>query len=128
MNTSSSSSNQPVTRRKLNTCALINSASYQFTVSLSKETNKFTISGNLWYGDDNERIREVVDSAEEVFAFIRKYISTWCHYSIIQYFDNDFNDSRLDFHQVFKHVDKPGHCCTTLTMSFDYLRNKIYDF
>jgi hypothetical protein len=25
-------------------------------------------------------------------------------------------------------VDKPGHCCTTLTMSFDYLRNKIYDF
>ena len=127
MNTSSSS-NQPVTRRKLNTCALINSASYQFTVSLSKETNMFTICGNHWYHDNKESIIEDVATAEEVFAFIRKYISTWCHYSIIQYFDNDFDDSRIDFHQAFKHVDQAGHCGTMLTLCFDYLRNKIYDF
>lgn len=124
MNTSS---NQPVTIHKLHTCALINSASYQFTVSLSKEKDKFTISGNLWYGDEKDNIHEEVATAEEVFIFIRKYISTWCHYSIIRYFDDDFNHSLLDFHQAFKHVDKAGHCGTMLTLCFDYLRNKIYD-
>lgn len=104
------------------TCALINSYSYQFTVSFTKETNKFTISGNHWYREENEDILEDVSTAEEVFTFIRRYISTWCHFSIIHYVD--FNDdSRLDFHQTFKNVDKEGNLGTTLTMCFDYLRN-----
>lgn len=125
MNTSSS--NQPALRKQLQTCALINSASYQFTISLSKETNMFTICGNHWYHNDKESIIEDVATAEEVFAFIRKYISTWCHYSIIQYLDN-FDDSLLHFHQTFKNVDDFGNFGTKLTVCFDFLRNKIYDF
>jgi hypothetical protein len=113
------SSGESVLNPHEHTCALINSASYQFTVSFLKETNKFTIIGNHWYHDENENILEDVDSAEKVFRFIRRYISTWCHFSIIQYVDFDA-DSRLGFFQTFTNMDESG---ITLAQCFDYLRN-----
>jgi hypothetical protein len=113
------SSGESVLNPHEHTCALINSASYQFTVSFLKKTNKFTISGNHWYHDENENILEDVDSAEKVVTFIRRYISTWCHFSIIHYVDFD-DDSRLGFFQTFKNMDESG---ITLTQCFDYLRN-----
>ena len=106
--------------KQLHTCALINSSSYQFTVTLEKVTNDFTIRGGHWYRDEDEVIYEYVDTAEEVFTFIRKYISTWCNFSIIQYVDNFETDSRVDFHQMFKNVDEDA---TTLPQCFDNLRN-----
>lgn len=113
------SSGESVLSPREHTCALINSASYQFTVSFFKQTNKFTINGNHWYRDENENIFEDVDSAEKVVTFIRRYISTWCHFSIIHYVDFD-DDSRLGFFQAFTNVDESGE---TLTQCFDYLRN-----
>lgn len=106
--------------KQLKTCALINTSSYQFTVTLEKVTNNFTIRGGHWYRYEDEGIYEYVDTAEEVFTFIRKYISTWCNFSIIQYVDNLETDSRVDFHQMFKNVDEDA---TTLTMCFNNLRN-----
>jgi hypothetical protein len=41
---------------------------------------------------------------------------------------DDFDDSLLHFHQTFKNVDDAGNFGTKLTLCFDYLRNKIYDF
>jgi hypothetical protein len=107
----------------LQTSALINSPSYQFTVTLNKEANKFTVTGGHWYSDDAiEDIFEEVNTAEEVFNFIRPFISTWCHFSIIQYETYD-SDSALDFHQTFKSLDTAGNFGTTFTMCVDYLRN-----
>lgn len=113
----------PATARTLHTFALINSPTYQFSVTLNKETNQFTLSGGHWYADDvNEIIFKEVNTAEEVFNYIRLFISTWCHFSIIQYEIYD-SESELDFHQTFKRLDTAGNLGTTFTMCVDYLRN-----
>lgn len=111
----------------LHTCALINSSSYQFTITLDTTVKKFTVTGGHWYSEDEDthNILEEFDTAEDVFNFIRGYIPTWCHFSIIQYKKYDA-DSTLDFHQTFKSLDKAGNFGTTFTACVDYLRNEHY--
>lgn len=118
-------------RVNLHTCALINSSSYQFTISLhtytialDKKVKTFTVTGGHWYSEDEDthNILEEFDTAEDVFQYICQYIPTWCHFSIIQYEKYDA-DSTLDFHQTFKNLDKPGNFGTTFATCVDYLRN-----
>ncbi len=131
MNASDEPTASASSEKNLHTCALVNSSSFQFTITLDTfsitldtKVKKFTVTGGHWYSEDEDKhnILEEFDTAEDVFNFIRGYIPTWCHFSIIQYEKYDA-DSTLDFHQTFKSLDEAGNFGTTFAMCVDYLRN-----
>lgn len=106
----------------LKSAIIIHSPSYQFFVYLNSEKNNFTLTGRHCYHDDPEEMFATLNNSEEVTAYLRQCIPTWCHLSLIQYEDTDFN-SILEFHQTFKSMDRAGSLGTTLTQSIDYLRS-----
>jgi hypothetical protein len=106
----------------LKSAIIIHSSSYQFFVYLNTTENNFTLSGRHCYHDDPEELYATLKDSEEVTAFVRQFIPTWCHLSIIQYEEKDFN-STLEFHQTFKSINQAGNLGTTFTQSIDYLRS-----
>jgi hypothetical protein len=91
-----------------------------------KGVQRYNVYGSHCDGDDDKKIYQTLNTAEEVADLIHQHISTACQFFIVQNDDKIFGGkSTFDvvFHQTFSCLDEVGNLGTTLTTCVDSLRN-----